>query len=718
MKKIVSVLLLFLLFANKAYALDICTPSDEYLDYMALTDKEKENYVEPFYCKELTEEDEDNSIISLLKNLTTTISASSMDSSYNAVDDGLITTPTNQGNLGTCWAFSSISAVEANARKNNVGSYNFSESHMIYSVLSAGYSDSEGKKGKYLTSNFDGGKITYAASYYFNNYGQLLDNEWPYRDVETKITSSQYKPGNKMISLSNFTLANLGSYSACTNNEISYIKNQIVKYGSVQASIYMNERLFKDSAKNYYISTTSNSSLPNHGISIVGWDDNVSKSKFSSSRDGAFIIKNSWGPTWSSDGYFYISYDDNFICKNTASFYGVSNKTFENTYASSDMVGVPTFTFSGTFYTSAKFNKKTSLSEDLKRVSFPVGESSKYYVYLVSDNNLYSTSNWRLLTSGTSSEFGIISVDLNNITLTSDFTIVVKYETSTNSSIFTMCTNVDDTSNMTISQNTNYYASSLSNWSDMSYIPIQSTSLSCEPNIYVYTNTINSTPTEQSIVINSISSIDDRFTVSITNNNVNTSSITYQINNSNNSNVTSHFNITPNYTTNKITITSDGTMSGIFSFIIKYNNKEARISFTLEEGFTSKDSSFIIISNGKLRVTISNNYTLTYEKLLSGLNIKNTSIQVINSSGNTVTSSSSVIGTNSKVRINSKTYTVIISGDVNCDGKISALDYIEVRKHIMGTSITDSGKLLASDLDNNNKISALDYIAIRKILMR
>ena len=28
------------------------------------------------------------------------------------------------------------------------------------------------------------------------------------------------------------------------------------------------------------------------------------------------------------------------------------------------MVGVPTFTFSGTFYTSAKFNKKTSLNED------------------------------------------------------------------------------------------------------------------------------------------------------------------------------------------------------------------------------------------------------------------------------------------------------------------------------------------------------------------
>ena len=73
---------------------------------------------------------------------------------------------------------------------------------------------------------------------------------------------------------------------------------------------------------------------------------------------------------------------------------------------------------------------------------------------------------------------------------------------------------------------------------------------------------------------------------------------------------------------------------------------------------------------------------------------------------------------NSKIKFNNSTYNIVVLGDVTCDGKITALDYIEVRKHIMGTKITDSGKLLASDMNNDSKISALDYIGIRKILMR
>jgi hypothetical protein len=85
--------------------------------------------------------------------------------------------------------------------------------------------------------------------------------------------------------------------------------------------------------------------------------------------------------------------------------------------------------------------------------------------------------------------------------------------------------------------------------------------------------------------------------------------------------------------------------------------------------------------------------------------------------GTEVTSPSTPLGTGTKIVINDKSYYLVILGDVNKDAKISALDYIEVRKHIMGTKITDPYKLKAADSDKNNKISALDYIEIRKILM-
>ena len=718
MKKLVFTIFLLILFVNTTYALEECTPSDEYLKYMALSEEEKAKYIEPAYCKELTkkEEENDNFFVSFFKMLSNTISVSSTESYYNAVNDGLITTPQNQGGLGTCWAFSSISTVEANARKNNAGSYNFSEKHMIYSLLSAGYSDSSGQKNKYNTSNFDGGKVTYAASYYFNNYGQLLDNEWVYYDSLEKITSSQYKKGRKMISVGGFNLTNLGSYSSCSTDELSYIKEQIALYGSVQSSIYMNDNLFKDSQNNYYIARTSNSDLPNHGVSIVGWDDNISSSKFGASRNGAFIVKNSWGPSWSGDGYFYVSYDDNFICKNTASFYNVSSKTYDNTYASAEMIGVPTFMFEGTLYMSTRFTKKTSNQETLERVSFPVGENTNYYVYLVPDNNIYSSNNWQLLTEGTSKVYGIKSVDLNK-TITNNFTIVTKYVPTKKSSVFTMCTNMSDTSLMEINSNTNYFASNLSNWSDMKSIPVQEGSISCEPNIFAYTNN-KSSSTTQSIAINSTISNGNKIVVTITNNGVNTNNISYSITNSNNVSASSHFSISPNYSTNKITITADNKISGKYNFIIKYNGNEVKTTFTISESVETKNKSFINISDDKIFVNISNNYTLTYKKLLSGLNIYNSPYQVINKNGYVVNSNDSIIGTNSKIKLNNRTYSIVVLGDVNCDGKISAFDYLEVRKHIMGITISDKGKLQASDLDKNNKISALDYIAIRKILMR
>jgi hypothetical protein len=51
----------------------------------------------------------------------------------------------------------------------------------------------------------------------------------------------------------------------------------------------------------------------NHLVSIVGWDNSFSKDKFPAANrpaaDGAWIVRNSWGPNWGDGGYFYMSYD-------------------------------------------------------------------------------------------------------------------------------------------------------------------------------------------------------------------------------------------------------------------------------------------------------------------------------------------------------------------------------------------------------------------------
>ncbi|MBR3308874.1 MAG: dockerin type I repeat-containing protein, partial [Lachnospiraceae bacterium] len=58
------------------------------------------------------------------------------------------------------------------------------------------------------------------------------------------------------------------------------------------------------------------------------------------------------------------------------------------------------------------------------------------------------------------------------------------------------------------------------------------------------------------------------------------------------------------------------------------------------------------------------------------------------------------------------------AGDANGDGKISALDYVAVKNHIMGTkTITDNAKLKAADANGDGKISALDYVRIKNMIM-
>ncbi len=62
--------------------------------------------------------------------------------------------------------------------------------------------------------------------------------------------------------------------------------------------------------------------------------------------------------------------------------------------------------------------------------------------------------------------------------------------------------------------------------------------------------------------------------------------------------------------------------------------------------------------------------------------------------------------------------TDLLLGDANGDGKISSLDYVTIKNHIMETRlITDSEKLLAADYNEDGKISSLDYIGIKNYIM-
>jgi hypothetical protein len=61
-------------------------------------------------------------------------------------------------------------------------------------------------------------------------------------------------------------------------------------------------------------------------------------------------------------------------------------------------------------------------------------------------------------------------------------------------------------------------------------------------------------------------------------------------------------------------------------------------------------------------------------------------------------------------------YTVVIRGDLNGDGKMSAIDYVKLRNYLDGASALQGAYLKGADTTGDGKASALDYVKLRNHL--
>ena len=724
-KRFLKLFTLILLFtAVKVNAYELCTPTEEYKVYQKMSKEEKAKYIEPIFCSEIATK---KKLETRSTNLFPKTYISVSDQSYNSYTDGKTTIPKNQYHTGLCWNFSAISTVESNSIVKGLGTFDLSEAHLAYSILGGTYSDTQTDKYNIGT---DGGKITYAPSYFYGGFGQLSENEMSFtsklnsnQDDLKKITSSTYTKGRNIVTLDNFYLDNYSSAGACSNSDISTIKTNIIKYGSVLATMYMDQYLFKDDPNNgdYYLSTRSDGDGINHGIVIVGWDDTIPASNFNgATRNGAWIIKNSWGSTWSNDGFFYISYDDEFICNLVANYeVSTQTKSYAHTYKSAPVLGIPIINMTNDIYLASKFTKEstdTDIKENIERVTIAIGESMNYTVYLSKDNSLKNTNNsWIEIASGRSDKYGMQSLDLSEIQqINNDYTIIVKYEidSGVSSSLFTTCDYMEDTATLDYQSGKNYISSNGTSWSDLTNLTLGGTSVKCKPNTYVYTNEASN------VKITNTTTNDNIITVDLKLISIDTNNLVYSITNSQNQDVTSNFTITPDYTNNKVTITSNGTQAGTFAFKVKYNEIEATTTFEL-----TSNTNVEVIDDTKLRITeddifaiTPNNQPFTYKALMDNLRKGNNTVTVENASGTIVTNDTDRIGTGSTITVNNKEYVLVLIGDASGEGKISSLDLLKIIQHLQHTITLNSAQVQAADITGEGKISSLDMLRLIQYL--
>ncbi len=93
-------------------------------------------------------------------------------------------------------------------------------------------------------------------------------------------------------------------------------------------------------------------------------------------------------------------------------------------------------------------------------------------------------------------------------------------------------------------------------------------------------------------------------------------------------------------------------------------------------------------------------------------------IAVKNANGAEITGGTIATGMTITITTNGSTvnYSVVVRGDLNGDGKLSAVDYVKIRNYLDGASSLSGAYLKSADASGDKKVTALDYVKVRNHL--
>ena len=174
----------------------------------------------------------------------------------------------NQGQCGSCWAFSTVASLETSYFLKFNKFVSFSEQELVDCAT------------PYGNHGCNGGLMPFAYEYIMDN--QITTEEaYPYRGIEGSCRASSMSDRYSIDSFAQINPINVNGLMAALEKTVVSVAIEVQ-----DDFMFYNEGVYHNSECGDRL---------NHGVAAVGYN--------SESSDPYFIVRNSWGPSWGLGGY-------------------------------------------------------------------------------------------------------------------------------------------------------------------------------------------------------------------------------------------------------------------------------------------------------------------------------------------------------------------------------------------------------------------------------